>query len=50
MFNVCVMTGEGSTNILEKESEDEAAEIVGYLNAFFFGEDKMENEVIAEEK
>jgi hypothetical protein len=39
---IFVWTGEGSTNLLENEGEDEAAEIVGYLNAFFFEGEEME--------
>ena len=51
MFNICVMTGEGSTNILENEGEDEAAVIVGYLNGFLFDEDEeMESKESAQEK
>jgi len=41
---VFVRTGEESTNILENEGEDEAAEIVGYLNAFFFSGEDTEGE------
>lgn len=44
-FTVSVMTGEGSTNILEGNGEDDASAIVGYLNAFFFDEDETEDGV-----
>ena len=45
MVNVSVMTGEGSTNLLENEGEDEAAEIFGYLNAFLFDGEEAEGEM-----
>jgi len=45
-YDISVMTGEGSTNLLENEGEDEAAEIIGYLNAFFFSGEETEGEDI----
>jgi hypothetical protein len=45
MVNISVMTGEGSTNLLENEGENEAAEIVGYLNAFLFDGEEAEGEM-----
>ncbi|TSA21057.1 hypothetical protein D4R75_06600 [bacterium] len=46
MVNVSVMTCEGSTNIPENEGEDEAAEIVGYLNAFLFDGEETESDEV----
>jgi hypothetical protein len=39
------VTGEGSTTILARIGEDEAASIVGYLNGFFFRGEEMEDAV-----
>jgi hypothetical protein len=43
-YTVSVMTGEGSTNLIEKQSESDASEIVSYLNGFFF-DDEAEGDV-----
>ena len=38
-YTVSVMTGEGSTNLIENQSESDASEIISYLNGFFFDEE-----------